>query len=896
MVPPAACFPVRAVRRLLTGFILVVSCLPVASGQTPTGSTPPRPERAGAAPADGIATLLRRLEQATAAGDRPAVIALGIPEISRPSFEDFASTITNPAPTRVAMFERDRAPIAGGRSQRLIVEIFAERGMEARLGTWRVDVSPGAAAADPWRIAGVARLSVVTGLYRLSLNPAKQYAVHNLTVRAPDLTIEMPSGRAFVAETPDGTTAVVLIGRGRMRFTPPDPAERTQVRIFAGSEALAADIDGAFLRCSPAEFESRFDPASLRPTAVDPGALRNATSVFNDFVGRTLQLDLSDISRERWSLNPSYGDLIAELRTRKFGTLTYARSGGDAEDVTVFDRRRRRNISIYGSAAKLAQRGRFYSEDDRTDYDVLSYDIDAEITPDRGSIEGTAKVKLKVRADGISSLTFRMAESLTVRGVFSPEFGRLLHLRVVGQNTLIVNLPAQLVRDTELVLDVVYRGRLAPQLLDREAIAIGQEQQESVYIPIEQRFLYSNRSYWYPQSTVTDYATARMSITVPNDFEVVASGDPAGPPGPPPGVVDPARRRKTYVFNAARPTRYLAVVISRFNPVDSRRVSAGGTEVALYVQSSPRQVSRVRDMGEKVAAVFQFYASLVGDAPYPSFTLAIAESDRPGGHSPPYFAMLNQVVIGSGFVWRNDPVSFENYPTFFLAHEVAHQWWGHAVGWKNYHEQWISEGFAQYFAALYAEKDREGNVLANLLRQMRHTAIEASSQGPIFLGYRLGHIQADDRVFRAIVYNKSAMVLHMLRRLVGDDAFFAGVRSFYEQWKFRKAGTDDFRRAMEQTSGRDLERFFETWLYGASIPRLKFTYHVTGGEAVVRFEVRGDAVDVPITVTIAYTSGATEDIVIALAEQVTERRLPLKGAVRLITANSDNAALVEVER
>jgi hypothetical protein len=894
MVVPGVCFPVRAVRRLLTGVILAVSCLPAASGQTPTG-TPPRQERA-AAPADGIATLLRRLEQATAAGDGPAVIALGIPEISRPSFEDFASTITNPSPTRVAMFERDRAPIAGSRSQRLIVEIFAERGIEARLATWRVDVTPGAAAADPWRIAAVSRLSVATGLYRLSLNPAKQYEVHNLTVRAPDLTIEMPSGRAFVAETPEGTTAVVLIGRGRMRFAPPDPAERTQVRIFAGSEALVADIDMAFLRCSPAEFESRFDPASLRPTTVNPGALRNATSIFNDFVGRTLQLDLSDVSRERWSLNPSYGDVIAELRTRKFGTLTYARSGNDAEDITVFDRRRRRNISLYASASKLAQRGRFYSEDDRTDYDVLSYDIDAEITPDRGFIEGTAKIKLKVRADGISSLTFRMAESLTVRGVFSPEFGRLLHLRVVGQNSLIVNLPAQLVRDTELLLDVVYRGRLAPQLLDREAIAIGQEQQEGVYIPIEQRFLYSNRSYWYPQSTVTDYATARLSITVPNDFEVVASGDPAGPPGPPPGVADPARRRKTYLFNADRPTRYLAAVISRFNPVDSRRVSAGGSEVALYVQSSPRQVSRVRDMGEKVAAVFQFYASLVGDAPYPSFTLAIAESDRPGGHSPPYFAMLNQVIIGTAFVWRNDPVSFDNYPTFFLAHEVAHQWWGHAVGWKNYHEQWLSEGFAQYFAALYAEKDREGNVLANLLRQMRHTAIEASSQGPIFLGYRLGHIQSDDRIFRSIIYNKSAMVLHMLRRLVGDDAFFSGVRSFYEQWKFRKAGTDDFRRAMEQTSGRDLERFFETWLYGASIPRLKFSYHVTGAEAAVRFEVRGDAVDVPITVTITYTSGATEDIVIALADQVTERKLPLKGAVRSIVANGDNGALVEVER
>jgi len=241
-------------------------------------------------------------------------------------------------------------------------------------------------------------------------------------------------------------------------------------------------------------------------------------------------------------------------------------------------------------------------------------------------------------------------------------------------------------------------------------------------------------------------------------------------------------------------------------------------------------------------------------------------------------------------------VSFDNYPTFFLAHEVAHQWWGHAVGWKNYHEQWISEGFAQYFAALYAEKDLENNVLPNLLRQMRHTAIDASPQGPIYLGYRLGHIRADERVFRSVIYNKAAMVLHMLRRLIGDDAFFAGVRSFYVQWKFKKAGTDDFRQVMERASGRALNRFFESWIYGAAIPRIKFSTHVTGGAAVVRFEQHADPVDVPVTVTISYTSGTTEEVIVTLADKVTERTLPLKGAVRSVTANADNAALVEIER
>ena len=140
----------------------------------------------------------------------------------------------------------------------------------------------------------------------------------------------------------------------------------------------------------------------------------------------------------------------------------------------------------------------------------------------------------------------------------------------------------------------------------------------------------------------------------------------------------------------------------------------------------------------------------------------------PGGHSPPYFAILNQTLPMAANVWRNDPVSFDNYSEFFLAHELAHQWWGQAVGWKNYHEQWISEGFAQYFAALYAAEERGDDLLANLMRQMRRWAIQQSDEGPVYLGYRLGHIKGEGRVFRAIIYNKGAMVLHMLRRFVGD--------------------------------------------------------------------------------------------------------------------------------
>ena len=90
-----------------------------------------------------------------------------------------------------------------------------------------------------------------------------------------------------------------------------------------------------------------------------------------------------------------------------------------------------------------------------------------------------------------------------------------------------------------------------------------------------------------------------------------------------------------------------------------------------------------------------------------------------------------------------------------------------------------------------------------MLRRMAKWARDAGQGGPISLGYRLGHIQGDSRIFRAIVYNKSAVVLHMLRRLVGDEAFFRGVRRFYFGSRFGKAGTEDVRAAFEKESGRD---------------------------------------------------------------------------------------------
>jgi hypothetical protein len=860
-----------------------------------------------------IALFVQEVENAVAASDRQRWIDVLSPNADRDSAAEFFDSLVPSGVTRAVVRERDRQPLSGalpGEGFQLIVDVFAETGSRGRIHTWRLDVRKPRDATErqPWRLIVPENLSTIDGLHRLGLQAEKQYAVKDFVLKSVDLELRLASGELFVAETADGTTAVVLLGDGTMSFTPKPQEERGQVRLFAGTETIETSFNGLFVRFNPFEFEQQIKPQLSAPVAVDARALRRAQLVFDEEVGKSFSLDLRDLSRENWSLLPQPGDFVAEVRTRRFNTLTFARSMAQPEDVTLFHRGRQRNISSYASEMKLSSRGRFFNEDDLVEYDVLDYTLDATFIPEREWLEGQARLRLRVKSYALAALTLRLADEFNVRSITSDKLGRLMFLRVRNQNDVVVNLPSAVPRDFETTLTITYAGRIRTQAIEQESISLddqgtgraSQRNDDMPVVPPEPNWLFSNRSHWYPQNQVTDYATSTVRFNVPADYKVVVSGTESDVS---PVVTSAATAsgpgRVTYEYEARRPVRYLGVIISRFFRADRAAVAldveGSRNTVTVAIDANRRQLERGRDLMPTAAEIVRLYSSLIGETPYDTLTIAMVENEVPGGHSPGYFAVLNNPPPITPWAPRHDPASFNSYPEFYIAHEIAHQWWGQAIGWKNYHEQWLSEGFAQYFAALYARERRGEGVFRDVVRQLRRWAMDQSDQGAVYLGYRLGHIKGDSRVFRAVVYNKGAAVLHMLRRLVGDEAFFRGLRRYYRENKFKKAGTEDLQRAMEAESDVSLERFFERWIYASGLPRVRYSTAIEGQELIVRFEQAGDVYDVPVTVTLQYQDKAVEHVV-AIGEAVTEKRIPLTGTVRGVEINADNAALGYFER
>jgi aminopeptidase N len=201
-------------------------------------------------------------------------------------------------------------------------------------------------------------------------------------------------------------------------------------------------------------------------------------------------------------------------------------------------------------------------------------------------------------------------------------------------------------------------------------------------------------------------------------------------------------------------------------------------------------------------------------------------------------------------------------------HEVAHQWWGHMVGFGSYRDQWMSEGFAELSASIflqnvYAKEPQKFHEFwkdeRELLTERNKEGFRAIDVGPLTMGYRLNSSRTGVNVTRRLIYPKGAYVLHMVRmmmwdRKTGEQNFKATMQDFARTYANRTATTEDFKAMVEkhmspemnlEGNGR-MDWFFNEYVYGTALPSYKFEYTFdTGadGDVVFGFKVTQSGVD-----------------------------------------------------
>ena len=172
-------------------------------------------------------------------------------------------------------------------------------------------------------------------------------------------------------------------------------------------------------------------------------------------------------------------------------------------------------------------------------------------------------------------------------------------------------------------------------------------------------------------------------------------------------------------------------------------------------------------------------------------------------------------------------------------HEVAHQWWGHAVGFNSYRDQWMSEGFAEMSASLFLQMVEKNpkkfiefwNDERELLLERNKEGFRAIDAGPLTLGYRLSNTKSGFDITRRLIYPKGAYVLHMIRMMMwdsrtGDQHFKETMQDFVKTYAGRAATTEDFKAMVEKhmTPEMDLggnhkmDWFFNQYVYGTELP------------------------------------------------------------------------------
>lgn len=431
-------------------------------------------------------------------------------------------------------------------------------------------------------------------------------------------------------------------------------------------------------------------------------------------------------------------------------------------------------------------------------YDLMHVRLYLSLDADSQWVEGVGTYNVRGITRPCSELLLELDDNFEV--VSANRRGRALSFRHENGKLYLSLNPWLWVGDTTQV-QVIYRGRPEPTGLMGLSFSTHSDPEHGFPEP---RPLIATLSEpdggpgWWPCKDVTfDKFTLDTYFNVPESLTAVSNGRLVKVSYLPSG-------RRTYHWREDYPIATYLVSLAATNYVswsDVYTTSDSGLVVPVEYYAYPESEAKARAVWARTPEMMAVFASLFGEYPFPRDKYCMAEFNWAG-------AMEHQTATSFGsYLLDTTPEDAE----WVVAHELAHQWWGDLVSPVTWADIWLNEGFATYSEALWFEQTRGEQAYRDHLLRYYRPSYPGSVFDPVY-------------IFNSTVYYKGAWVLHMLRGLTGDSAFFRTLREYRKDYAHGPASTEGFRAILEQHSRLDLGGFFQSWVYGTGQPHYNVSW------------------------------------------------------------------------
>ncbi len=516
------------------------------------------------------------------------------------------------------------------------------------------------------------------------------------------------------------------------------------------------------------------------------------------------------------------------------------------------------SLLLLGLALLALPPARLYAAS-KPNINVTGYVINAELDPAAHTIKATAAVTFTA-TDTVDSAVFELHNALKVDKI-TDAANHLLTGERGPDSTINITEPTPLTKGTKATYTFSYGGVLG----GGDEGPVQGLRLASIGDPITY-LLYPAR--WFPMvGYQTDRFTAEMHVRVPEGYRVVGSGSTGGARE----VAAAGKSLEQYDFVWNKPGFPGTIIAGKFNaPV----ALAGSTNVLLYLTDAHKQSGP--DYASTASREFEFFSGIFGQPE--SARLNVVE--LPDDTVPAFWAPEIAAIAGAQIAAR------PNYR--LLANTMAHQWWGNMVSPATLNDAWITNGMSRYAELMYVEE------LAGA-QALQAAVVDVSAGALAYDTIALtsaGRLDPFSPQFQSMTLEKGALVFHMLRWEIGDDAFKKTLKAILTQYGGKSLRTSDVEKVAEAQSQQQLTPFFSQWLDGTGAPQFTDKYTVyrlgnnKGFRTIGEIDQDLDLFNMPVELRIE-TEGKTENKRVDVVGTNSEYVVDTFGRPRHITIDPD---------